>query len=375
MPVFQSGKFNPLYFQNLSTRERVMNYTAQDYLVLLETCQITEGLNRNILIDYAHDGIYDLEREHVQLLDMLKTNPILKVQEEFEDEESRKNFKEFLKFLISQEMAFVTPHPEKFPNISKHLHNDSLRIIDSIIEVSSTTRMEDIDKFCYEISELGCQEIVVWLVNDPIAIASIKKVLDILGKHGFSYIEVHGTHTGEMTLRETAWSLVEQYASLKRLYLYSSDKANRVDVVNQVNGFAPMSLGEIIHVKEDFEDGKCCGQIHFNSLDFSGYWVANMLLKKNGCLYKKISLTKNGTIMNCPCLNVAYGHIQDTVVKDVIQSKKFRLWGDIKKDDIHVCKECEYRYNCTDCRAFRLSSDILSKPSKCKYNPRTSTWE
>ncbi len=85
-----------------------MNYTAQDYLVLLETCQITEGLNRNILIDYAHDGIYDLGREHVQLLDMLKTNPILKVQEEFEDEESRKNFEEFLKFLISQEMAFVT---------------------------------------------------------------------------------------------------------------------------------------------------------------------------------------------------------------------------------------------------------------------------
>ncbi len=35
--------------------------------------------------------------------------------------------------------------------------------------------------------------------------------------------------------------------------------------------------------------------------------------------------------MNCPCLNVAYGHIQDTVVKDVIQSKKFRLWGDIKR--------------------------------------------
>ena len=121
-----------------------------------------------------------------------------------------KNFEEFLKFLISQEMAFVTPHPENFPKISKHLHNDSLRIIDSIIEVSPTTRMEDIDKFCYEISELGCQEIVVWLVNGPISITSIKKVLDILIKHEFCYIEVHGTYIGEMTLRETAWSLVEQ---------------------------------------------------------------------------------------------------------------------------------------------------------------------
>lgn len=352
-----------------------MNYTARDYLVLFETCQIIEGRNRNIIIDYAHDSIYDLGKEHVQLLNLLKTNPILKVQAEFEDEESMNNFEEFLKFLISQEMAFVTHYPENFPKISKHLHNDSLRIIDSIIEISPTSQMEDIDKFCYEISELGCQEIVVWLVSGPIAHTSIKNVLDILQKYEFCYIEVHGMHIGEMTQRKIAWSLVEQYACLKRIYLYSSDKADRVDVVNQMNGFAPMSLGEIIYVKEDFEDGQCCGQIHFNSLDFSGYWVANMLLKKNGCLYKKISLTKDGTIRNCPCLNVAYGHIQNTAVKYVIQSKKFRLWGDIRKDDIHVCKECEYRYNCTDCRAFRLSSDLLSKPAKCKYNPITSTWE
>lgn len=171
------------------------------------------------------------------------------------------------------------------------------------------------------------------------------------------------------------WSLVEKYAGLKKIYLYSSEKAKRVDVVNHLSDFAPMSLGEIIYVEEDFDDGKCCGQIHFNSLDFSGYWITNMLIKKNGCLYKKVALKKDGTIVNCPCLNEEYGHIQNTAIKDVIQNKTFKRWGEIKKDEIHVCQECEYRYNCTDCRAFRSSADILSKPSKCKYNPRTSSWE
>jgi len=349
-----------------------MNYTAQDYLVLLETCQITEGGNRNILIDYAHDGIYEMGSDHVQILSNLKNSPIMKVQEEIEDEESKKNFEDFLNFLISQEMAFVTSHPENFPEISKSLHNDSLRIIDSIIEVSPTTRLEDVEKFCLEIAELGCQEVVVWFVNEPITIEGAQNILDILKRHEFSYIEVHNASARE---KYKLWSLVERYASLKKIYLYSSEKAERVDVVNHLSDFAPMSLGEIIYVKEDFDDGRSCGQIHFNSLDFSGYWVTNMLQKKNGCLYKKVSLKKDGTIVNCPCLNVAYGHIQDTAVKDIIQSKTFKRWGEIKKDEIHVCQECEYRYNCTDCRAFRSSSDILSKPSKCKYNPRTSSWE
>jgi len=39
------------------------------------------------------------------------------------------------------------------------------------------------------------------------------------------------------------------------------------------------------------------------------------------------------------------------------------------KDKIDVCKDCEYRYACLDCRCFRMNEDIYSKPKKCKYNP------
>ena len=51
------------------------------------------------------------------------------------------------------------------------------------------------------------------------------------------------------------------------------------------------------------------------------------------------------------------------------------LLKNIKKDQISVCKDCEFRYVCTDCRAYTQNSgDQYSKPLKCNYDPYTATW-
>jgi len=51
------------------------------------------------------------------------------------------------------------------------------------------------------------------------------------------------------------------------------------------------------------------------------------------------------------------------------------LWS-INKDQIEVCKDCEFRYVCTDCRAFITDPDNrYSKPSTCTYDPYTAQWE
>lgn len=44
-------------------------------------------------------------------------------------------------------------------------------------------------------------------------------------------------------------------------------------------------------------------------------------------------------------------------------------------DQIHICKDCEFRHICTDCRAYiEDPDDIYSKPLKCGYNPYTGEW-
>jgi hypothetical protein len=45
------------------------------------------------------------------------------------------------------------------------------------------------------------------------------------------------------------------------------------------------------------------------------------------------------------------------------------------KENIALCKDCEFRYMCTDCRAYiKDPNNIYSQPAKCTYNPFIAKW-
>ena len=97
--------------------------------------------------------------------------------------------------------------------------------------------------------------------------------------------------------------------------------------------------------------------------------------KFNSCLYGKISIDSEGNIKNCPSMKESYGNIRDTTLAEALEKPGFKKYWDINKDKIHVCKDCEFRYICTDCRAYvEDPDDILSKPLKCGYNPYSGEW-
>ena len=59
-----------------------------------------------------------------------------------------------------------------------------------------------------------------------------------------------------------------------------------------------------------------------------------------------------------------------------INISDFKDKWNIAKDQIKICKDCEFRYSCSDCRAYlEIPDDIYSKPLKCGYNPYTTEWE
>lgn len=117
-----------------------------------------------------------------------------------------------------------------------------------------------------------------------------------------------------------------------------------------------------------------CGKI---SLDL---FVCNItsfseFRKFNSCLNCKISIDSNGEIKNCPSFKESFGNISSSSLVEVLNDTNFQKLWHISKDKISVCKECEYRYICVDCRAFLEEPDnICSKPLKCGYNPSTGKW-
>ena len=71
-----------------------------------------------------------------------------------------------------------------------------------------------------------------------------------------------------------------------------------------------------------------------------------------------------------------YGNITNDKLQDALKHPDFKKSWLISKDQVLTCKDCEFRYICTDCRAYLEDpEDIFSKPLKCGYNPYTCEWE
>ncbi len=90
-------------------------------------------------------------------------------------------------------------------------------------------------------------------------------------------------------------------------------------------------------------------------------------LKYNTCLNKKVTIDSNGKVKNCLFMPETYGDYID--INLIINSKKFQKIWRLSKDRIDICKDCEKRYMCVDCRAFRENKQLDSKPNNCNYDP------
>ena len=72
----------------------------------------------------------------------------------------------------------------------------------------------------------------------------------------------------------------------------------------------------------------------------------------------------------------SFGNIKESTLAEALNHPGFKKHWNITKDQVAVCKDCEFRYICTDCRAYlEKPDDQYSKPLKCGYNPYTNTWE
>lgn len=134
-------------------------------------------------------------------------------------------------------------------------------------------------------------------------------------------------------------------------------------------------LQKVFYYNQIVTSEKNCGEIcpqYFN-INMRLYTES---LQFNTCLNRKIAVDQNGNIKNCPSLSNGFGHISKTNLADAIVNENFKSFWGIKKDQVHVCKDCEFRYMCTDCRAYLSNEeDIYSKPLKCGYNPYSAVWE
>lgn len=137
---------------------------------------------------------------------------------------------------------------------------------------------------------------------------------------------------------------------------------------------------EVFFSTEDVKGFSHCGKVDIQSFNTNLPKVLESM-NFNSCLHKKLSIDINGNIKNCPAMTSSFGNIKDVHLKEVLDDTSFKKYWKVKKDSVNICRECEFRYICTDCRAYTERTHIdaegldTSKPLKCGYDPTTGTWE
>jgi SPASM domain peptide maturase of grasp-with-spasm system len=331
------------------------------YIRLFETCRLVKGFRRSAVYDLGRRNFLYIPNALYKILHnnrgILKENFYLDY-----DTKYREVIKEYIDFLFSEQMVFYCDeqnlncftrlnttwkHPAIITNAIIYLH-ENLRLLDKIID---------------DLRFLSCKDLLF-----------IESVFD------YDDLKLLSTQTidsdvSSMTLYlpyhnniDIDWLItyLKENKRIKKIHLYSSSEMKHI-YVNEAQ------LQEIDMVKYDasscFRCSKQEGDLNINT---PFYFES---LSYNSCLNRKISIDAKGDIKNCPSLNKILGNIRETTLSDVVKNSDFTILWNITKDKIDVCKNCELRYACEDCRChIKDKNNIYSQPSRCTYNPYIAKW-
>ena len=270
---------------------------------------------------------------------------------------------EYFEWLILKEYGFYTNEPWSFPKIKMTFHTPE-KINNAIIDLDCKS-IHNYESIFTQLDILGCKFIEI-RSYDVIYYSSIMSILSYAKRLRFRNVDLILKYSN-VYLYELSEikNIFVQYPFIGSITFHSAELNSNS---------SPITGRYLNYTTQIIDSENCCGQISkkYFSNNLETYTESQFF---NTCLNKKISIDKYGSIKNCPSMKKEFGNVGNISLSDVIDSDEFISLWKLKKDEILTCKVCEFRYMCTDCRAYTNGNIINGKPEKCNYNPYTAKWE
>lgn len=339
------------------------------YLIISSSCTIVKGAKRALISDFGRKKLFFIPNQYCDILNKINRKDSETFMDLFSDTD-KGEVNKFIQFLLEHEFCFFTSQPELFHEKDADWQGYPGMIRSAIIEIGNP--VFDIKDIIIQLDSLDCQELQIKFLRHVDEI-ELNLICELVKETDIRYLELFlpnlDKHTDNMLSM-----LLDKYAILSHIYVYNSPHSRVFSYKIKAENYFPLLLGKIYYLTNSPD----CGVINYFTL-FESLESYDLFLEHkdhNGCLNKKISIDVNGNIKNCPSLQASYGHVSTTSLRSVIDDMNFEKYWKIKKDDISKCNVCEFRYLCSDCRAFiEDPKDIFSKPLKCSYDPLTTLWD
>ncbi|MEZ4908093.1 MAG: grasp-with-spasm system SPASM domain peptide maturase [Saprospiraceae bacterium] len=334
------------------------------YLRLYSNCFIVKGIYRSIICDsqrskyvFIPNSLYDLflNNSYINLISLNKNL-------DFDD---FKILNEYIDLLEKHELVFYSDTKKElkfFPKINLEWDFPA-KITNCLIDLMTTEI--NISFILEQLESIGCRYIQ-FRCFDNIQISYFKSISKKILESNIISSEIILNYSYENI--QDSILLLNENKKIYSILLYSSPD-NKI-LYNE----GDIGVGTLISTKQKFKNINQCGNNHpiLFSPNIEFFSEAH---HHNTCLNRKISIDADGNIRNCPSMPQSFGNIKDTTLLEALDHPDFKKYWNHKKDDIEVCRDCEFRYICTDCRAYLEDpQNEYSKPLKCGYDPYTGEW-
>lgn len=343
-----------------------INFENSDkYIVIFASCFITKGHGRSLVID-SQRGKFDLIPN--DMVDFIHNSKLYTIRTLFKiyGADNKEVVESYLSFILDNEYGFLANATirDQFPEIEVKWQHPS-KITNSIIDIDSFDKTKEI--YMTTVSQLNSLMCEALQIRAYISLNASQLIyLAEAVKHTcIEHLEIYVKYSEDLSLKELI-KLALNHQKISNIIVHSAPKEDEYEVIK--------NLSSIYHTQQVLTDETCCGLVekqYFNAIK-EHYMEAHFY---NSCLNRKIAIDANGNIKNCPSMVTSYGNAKDTNLKSVLQNEDFTTVWNLKKDFVLTCQDCEFRYVCTDCRAYvEDPENQYSKPLKCGYDPYTNEW-
>lgn len=328
---------------------------------LYANCIAVKGDKRSVICDLQMGKITFIPNSLHEILTVHCNKTIAEIFAAY-DSQYQETINEYFDFLIKKELGFYTEKPELFPDLPLEWEEPAT-ITNAIIDTDDNSQ-HNYSQIFKELNNLGCQSLQLRFYNE-LNSKELERILELLKVRKIRSVEIIVKYNNDYTPANLE-IIVEKYLRISSIVVHSATQ-NKI-VKHEVT----KNWAAIVYSKQRIETASSCGEIspRYFSVHVKTFTES---IHYNSCLNRKISIDVEGNIKNCPSMEKSYGKYPEITLREAINCEGFKAIWHITKDKIEGCNVCEFRYICTDCRAF-MPYGCNSKPTKCKYNPHTAIW-